>query len=323
MLSKHQKALPATEAFEIFQKGKDIREAVILKFEGVDGCDVYNPSIPFKDAGKLLIAGRVEERGGHSSKIHFFENKHGVYYPLPDYPIFDMEDPFLTYVDGTIVFGGVKVEWANGQPTGFKTVFYKGNCIKELRPFAEGPTNMKDIRLCELKDGRIAVFTRPRDFSKLQEWGSLARIGFTVIKSLDMLNPESILDATLLEGHFTGFEWGGVNHAFLLKNGLIGVVGHRSWGSYTSIEVCDLHYYGMAFAIHPDTLETTESKIIISRDCFPEAPAKLEGLKDVTFTAGIERNINGTATVYSGLSDAAIGRGVIPDPFLQWENLKV
>jgi hypothetical protein len=43
----------------------------------------------------------------------------------------------------------------------------------------------------------------------------------------------------------------------------------------------------------------------------------------VTFTAGIERLPNGTARVYTGLSDSSVGMAIIEDPFIKWENLIV
>jgi len=75
----------------------------------------------------------------------------------------------------------------------------------------------------------------------------------------------------------------------------------------------------MAFTIDPHTSEMSEIKIISSRDCFPEGPARTESLKDVTFTAGVIRNDNNIATLYTGLSDCEVGRVVIPDPFLEYE----
>ena len=44
----------------------------------------------------------------------------------------------------------------------WRTRFYHGSGGEDLQPFAVGPDGMKDIRLVELADGRIGVFTRPQ-----------------------------------------------------------------------------------------------------------------------------------------------------------------
>ena len=43
----------------------------------------------------------------------------------------------------------------------WRTRFYRGQ-HQNLVPFAQGPDGMKDIRLVELPDGDIGVFTRPQ-----------------------------------------------------------------------------------------------------------------------------------------------------------------
>ena len=321
MLSHQNRAKPANEAYAAFAETKKVLDSQLLSFSGLNGYDIYNPSVPFDLEGTTWIAGRVEERVGHASRVMFFEKTGANCRLREDMPVFEMEDPFVSFIGGELVLGGVVVEWEGITPVSIKTVFYRGKTLTNLTLFAQGPRNMRDIRLVELPDGRIGVFTRPRDFSKLEEWGSLAKIGYATIDSMEELTAEAIDRAKLLDGHFTGLEWGGANHAFMLKNGLVGVVGHRAWGTFKTLEDCDLHYYGIAFALDPATGATTPTKIIISRDCFPPAPAKNPGLVDVTFTAGIKRGGDGTASVYSGLSDAAVGVAVIPDPFAEWEAL--
>jgi len=320
---KNDKTIPAQEAFDAFRNSRNIISSTLIPFRGAEGYDVYNPSMPFRLDGSTWMAGRVESRDGTDSRVFFFEQKISggseEYHWREDTPVYVMEDPFVCTVAGELILGGVEVEWDGSRPVSIVTVFYRGKSLHSMEKFAEGPRNMKDIRLVELPDGRIGIFTRPRDLSKLEEWGSIARIGFTTVSSLDGINGDVITNATLLGGHFKGFEWGGCNEAVMLRNGLIGVVGHRSWGVVNSYEDMVLHYYGFAFALDPKTLECTPSKIIISRDCFPDAPPKREGLEDVTFTSGLIRNPDGTAKVYTGLSDSAVGMAVIPDPFLEWD----
>ncbi|MCI8361224.1 MAG: DUF1861 family protein, partial [Clostridiales bacterium] len=45
-----------------FEKEKKIYDSALLIFQGVDGFDVYNCSIPFTWQGETYIYGRVEKR---------------------------------------------------------------------------------------------------------------------------------------------------------------------------------------------------------------------------------------------------------------------
>jgi len=47
---------------ERFEESARIHERAKLTFKGVDGFDVYNPSIPFDWNGRRYIFGRVERR---------------------------------------------------------------------------------------------------------------------------------------------------------------------------------------------------------------------------------------------------------------------
>ena len=47
-----------------------------------------------------------------------------------------------------------EIEWV--------TVFYRGADPANIEEFAKGPEHMKDIRLIELPDNKIGVFTRPK-----------------------------------------------------------------------------------------------------------------------------------------------------------------
>lgn len=120
--------------------------------------------------------------------------------------------------------GGVEVITAGDDPqkiVSWVTQFYRGYRIDSMRHFSSGPAMMKDIRLIELQDGRIGVFTRPQG-----EKGGRGMIGFTIIDSLEELNEQTFLEAEIFQDQFVPEEWGGANEAQLLKNGHIGVLGH-------------------------------------------------------------------------------------------------
>lgn len=285
-----------------------------LVFEGVDGRDVYNISAPFLDEGKLVIAGRVESRDIERSDIIFFEEHEGVWIPRNGAPVFPLQDPFFTFVRGELVFGGVQVYFDEANPRfvkSWRTVFYRGASIADLSLFAQGPIAMKDIRLVELANGRIGVFTRPMNVC-----GARALIGFTEIEDLTELTEDAINGAWLLRHQFLPEEWGGANEAHLLADGRIGVLGHVAWMEGRNIR----HYYPMVFAFEPESRRYSPMKLIATRAMFPDGPAKRPDLRDVLFSGGIVRNPDGTATLYTGVSDAEAHRIVIPDPFLAYEQ---
>ena len=125
--------------------------------------DVYNITAPFAADGKTWIAGRVEDRDSEYSRIGFFEERDGEWVEA-DREEFCLQDPFVTRIGGKLVLGGVEVfdDRENPGHLNYRTVFYSGNGVLDLSRFAVGPDRMKDIRLCELEDGRILVFTRPQ-----------------------------------------------------------------------------------------------------------------------------------------------------------------
>ena len=313
-MSKWPQARSIREAYAEFLANRQVLEAEIMHFEYPGGLDVYNPTIPFVSDGIEVITGRVQERAGRDSTTVFFTNKNGVYYPIPDAPTFPLEDPFVTIISGEIVLGGVHVEWDGMRALSWRTVFYKGPSIYKLKHLADGPAHMKDIRLLEMPDGKIALCSRPQGEKMLQKYGCIAKIGFTIIPSLDALTPEIIESAPYVQDVFPPDEWGGANQLYNLPDGRIGVIGHISHKN-TSNGVDFLHYYSVAFAIDPATRETSCVNVICSRDCFPGTQTREPRLYDVTFCAGIVPLSDGTAHVYTGLSDCQIGRARIPDPF--------
>ena len=92
--------------------------------------------------------------------------------------------------------------------------FYRGTKVDDLCYFTTGPDYMKDIRLVELGDGRIGVFSRPRNEEILKKHGSESMIGFSIINSLDELTADIIENAPLIDSLFEDGEWGGCNQAY-------------------------------------------------------------------------------------------------------------
>lgn len=293
----------------------------IVRVAGMEGMDVYNPSVPFEINGQLYMAGRVERRDSEVSRTFFFRENGGEFRPCNDTPVFELQDPFISIVNSEIIFGGVRVIWEGTKAVTWFTDFYRGDSLQRLKYFVSGPEHMKDIRLVGLENGEIGIFSRPQGQRLRRKYGCTAKIGFSRVSSLEAVTPEAIAGATMLDGQFLPEEWGGCNQIYRLKNGMLGVIGHKAYGEGNNENNKILHYYSMAFVMNPQTREISPTKIICGRDCFPEGDYKQERLRDVTFTSGIIRNEDGTATLFSGLSDCQIGKIVIRDPFLEYEEM--
>lgn len=301
------------ELLEIFEKTKMTAMGEKIRFINVDGRDVYNITAPFDVDGKKVIAARVEERHSEFSKVMFFVNSGETWEPLKGAPVFNLQDPFIAKIHGEIVFGGVDV-YPNEDSPGmlhWRTFFYRGKSIFKLKYFAKGPEGMKDIRLVELQDGKIGIFTRPQG-----KIGGRGKIGFTVIDTLDELSSEVIEKAPLIENQFIDEEWGGVNEVHLLKNGKIGVLGHIARFD----EEGNRHYYPMVFMFDPVTRKASPIRIIAARKNFAEGEFKRTDLINVVFSGGLIRRGDGYAELYVGVSDAEAHKIVIPDPFIQYET---
>lgn len=297
---------------EQFEKEKKIYGSEKLTFFGVEGCDVYNPSIPFTHGEKQYLFGRVEKRNEWArSYVRVFENvEKDVWKLVEDAPWYQLEDPYISIIGGELVMGGTHVRYNAGKIETYYGYFYKGTDVKNLYYFTTGPDYMKDIRLVTLMDGRIGVFSRPRSEEIKKKFGCESLIGFCIIDSLSELSSEVIASAPYIENFFQDGEWGGCNQCYLLESGNIGVIGHKCYK-----EEEQSVYFNIAFVFNPRTREVSEEKIIGTRKCYPKGPAKMPNLLDCAFTSGIVMRADGRADLYSGIGDCQVGRIVIDYPF--------
>ena len=295
---------------KVFTAGK-------LEFIGVDGFDVYNITAPFECDGKIVIAGRVEKRDSEHSKIMFFNKNGNRCEPIKDAQIFELQDPSISKIGKEIILSGVEIfdhPILNGR-LWWKTVFFRGKDIYSLKRFAEGPNGMKDIRLIDLK-GRVGVFTRPQH--PKGETGSLGgrgSIGYIEVSSLNEFNTEIIESAVLLEKQVFPEEWIGANEMHILKNDLLGVLGHVAVYDKNR----DRHYYPAVFAFDTETKTYSALKLIAERSMFLDGPCKKPDLQDVVFSGGIRRQKNGKAVLYVGTGDVESQFIEIDDPFIEYE----
>ena len=313
MLTKVSELKTAQQLLAQFYQTTRRTKVEKVNFSGVGHRDVYNITSPFLDENEEIIVGRVEERHSEFSQVFFFRRTNQVWLPREHTQTYNLQDPFVTKINGELIFGGVEVITAPDNPNkivSWVTQFYRGKSIESLRYFACGPGTMKDIRLIELADKRVGVFTRPQG-----KKGGRGKIGFTIINSLEDLNMETFENADLLIDQFVNEEWGGANEAHLLSNGCVGVLGHIACYDH----VMNKHYYSIAFAINPETFEKSPLKIIAVRADFPAGPEKRPDLEDVIFSGGLRRLEGGRAELCVGVSDAEAYRIEIPDPFLEYE----
>lgn len=298
-------------------KNVTIYESKVLTFHGVEGFDVYNCSLPFTWEGKEYIYGRVEKREEWArSWVRLFEKTgEDDYHLVKEHMIYQLEDPYISIIQGEMVLGGTHVRKRSGKIDTFYGYFYRGTDLNDLNYFTTGPDYMKDIRLVELMDGKIGVFSRPRNDEIKKKYGTGAMIGFVVINTLDELTDEVILSATPIEGIFDKDEWGGCNQAYLLENGTIGVIGHQCYTQPVEEGEALAVYVNISFEFDPATFEVKDRKIIGTRSCYPEGPSKVPNLIDCTFTSGISMRKDGKADLYGGMSDTMEGRITIDYPF--------
>ena len=294
-----------------------VYESKKIKFIGADDFTVYNCSIPFAWNKKEYIYGRVEKfEEWARSWVRLFEKTGDDEYTLVrDHMIYQLEDPYVSLIQGELVLGGTHVRKRSGEIDTYYGYFYRGKDINDLVYFTTGPDYMKDIRLLDMRNGKIGVFSRPRNQEIEEKYGSGAMIGFAQINSLDELTDDVIFNARPIVGIFDKGEWGGCNQAYLLQDGRIGIIGHQSFTQEQEVGEPLAVYMNTAFEFDPKTFEVTHNKIIATRKCYPETRAKRPNLIDCTFTSGIVMREDGKVDLYGGLSDAEEGRVVIDYPF--------
>ncbi|MDR1789389.1 MAG: DUF1861 family protein [Opitutaceae bacterium] len=278
-----------------------------LRFAGTDGKDVYNITAPFAANGRLLLAGRVEERSVERSSVLFFEENNGVWRRAAGTPVFEgLQDPCVAFINGEWVFGGVNFPVMSAGQPGWRMEFFRGKTPDTLRHFLSGPDRMKDIRLAQLTDGRVGVFTRPQGTV-----GGRGKIGFLAADSLERITAPALVSAPLLAPQCVDDEWVGANEIHPLPGGVLGVLGHIAHFSADGAR----HYCAMAFRFDPATRAAEPLRLIADRGFFPPGPAKRPDLADVIFSGGLSRDGNGSALLYAGLGDCEAGWTEIPDPF--------
>lgn len=278
-----------------------------IVFHGAAGMDIYNPTAPFMDEGRWCIAARVEARDSEDSRVRFFAWDGGNHAELlDDMPAFALQDPFVSRIGGQLLLGGVEVDFS-GESGGvrWRTQFFVGPSVSALRPLTAGPWGMKDIRLVELPDQRILVFTRPQG-----DPGGRGTIGWTIISRLADLNLRSIASATLIP-HVEAQYWCGVNEARVLPSGHVGALAHVARFD----ERGERHYYAARFIFDYQRGSSSAMTIIACRDDFLAGESKRDDLRDVVFPGGLLEDETGRFRLFCGTSDCEVQWLDIASPF--------
>ena len=306
----------AKELREEFRRRNSVRGGALLTFEGMDGYDVYNCSVPFAWQGERFLFGRVERREDFANSVTFLFRETGEdrYAPVDGAVVYPLEDPHVAFIGDEIILGGTHVRKCRGRIDTFYGYYYRGRDLRFLSHFTCGPANMKDIRLVELPSGQVGVFTRPRNKQIARKYGSEAVVGFAVLDSVDELDSGVAGRARVIEGLFDEGEWGGCNQCYALRDGRIGVIGHRCYKENTPRGVLQV-YLNISFIFDPATFAVSGMRVIGEKASYPPTPYMLPYLEDCAFTSGIVMRPDGKADLYSGLGDVAQGRIVIDPPF--------
>ncbi len=310
----------------------------LLKFdlgEGNENLTVYNPT-PMEIDGITYLWARVEDRSKEtgSKAMLFKEGTDGIWRVVEGSPVFDnLQDPsYCGLIDGVHVFTGVQVyEDPASTNLGYRSVFFSfGETLSKLvapgdkiiEQIAAGPEKMKGIRLIQIAQGRIGVFTRPQG-----AFGDRGKMGYFEIKNIGELKGalndyDRIKDpSTFIYGLFPDLEWGGPNQLFLLPKGRIGVIGHIAGFAdeiYINAEGKEEHkknYYPISFIFDPVSRKINDVQMLATTEQFDYVEPKEEKFGKILYSGGIESLGDGTAWLYLGIGDVAAGRKRIKHPF--------
>lgn len=281
----------------------------LLTVKGLSKNEIaYNPAVILQGKQKV-IAVRVESKdsdwqgSNYDPHIMFYRREGSQLVLLPKTPIFIRhEDPWATWINSPfgppeLLFGAVCPDLSTSPPT-VTTRIYLAPSVEQLdpyRPYLE-VRGMKDIRICQLPEGKLAVFTRPTINHMF-----FGRIGFAIINSLPEL-PEAVKDAQLLNLNIDSSSIVGTNEVSF-SSGQVQVFCHVATKSLDEA----MHYSAYKFLVDPNNPFSQQIPLqqVCARADFPSCPAKTKFVEDVVFpggTGGLRET-----DFYCGLSDAAIG----------------
>lgn len=296
----------------------------------------YNPAvIPQKGnhitTGQPIIAVRIEnvqsswlDPHTYHPRIMFFKRRGDYLLHLPNTPIFyQYEDPWATWIASgdnppQLLFGAVKFDTKKHLVS---THLFIAKSIHELN--RNNPVaiikGMRDIRITQIKNGKLAVFTRPT-----QGKAYPGRIGFTLINTIEEIET-AVTKAFLLKFNLDMQTKIGANEAWTQKitnssgkiQESIHVFCHLATTDPTRQNDClvydfehnPIHYSGYEFNLNPQNpfAKPLTLRKIADRRNFPENTSLSKNIlyKDVIFPGGTG-GANFTE-YYAGVEDSRVG----------------
>lgn len=297
----------------------------------------YNPAvIPQRGinqiaTGQPIIAVRIEnvksswlDPDTYHPRIMFFKRSGNCLHPLTNTPIFyQYEDPWATWIKSgdkvpQLLFGAVKFDSKNHLVSTHLFIAENVRGLNKTNPVAI-IKGMRDIRVTQIKNGQLAVFTRPT-----QGQAHPGRIGFTLINTVEEIET-AVTKAPLLKFNLNIHTKIGANEAWTQtitnSSGIIQesihVFCHLGTTDPTrqndrlvhDFEHDPIHYSGYEFNLDPQNpfaKPLTLRKIADRRD-FPKNTLLSKNIlyKDVIFPGGTGGS--DFSEYYAGVEDARVG----------------
>lgn len=310
----------------------------LLDFGTPPEVDVYNSSAPIRvDDGKPVVIVREEEGDQFSSQNRFFRYDSGAKFRRePNFSNLSelslgwiCQDPATAYVQGNWVITQVEVDPkrlnANAGDTCYRSAIYAGKELDSLSLISRSPDMMKGVRLVELKDGRVGVFTRPQQPLDPAR-GGLGKIGFTAVGALEQINIGVLAGAPLIPDLYyeQDEEWRGVNDVSLLPNGELAVLAHQARFEKNHAK-WSKGYYPLFFTFNPESYRVDHQQILATLDDFHfngQVKAKSPELDNVLYPSTLlfpNGDIRSSyAELMGGAKDSRMAAGYIPNPLAEW-----
>ncbi|MBI2285684.1 DUF1861 family protein [Candidatus Saccharibacteria bacterium] len=310
----------------------------LLDFGTPPKVDVYNSSAPIKvDGGEPMVIIREEDGDQFSSQNHFFRYNSGAKFRrepnisnLSELSLgWICQDPATAYVQSNWVITQVEVDPASlnnpSQDVRLHSAIYAGKKLDSLSLISRSPDNMKGVRLVELKDSRVGVFTRPQHrFDPAR--GGLGKIGFTVFESLSQISSDALAAAPLIPDLFSedDTEWRGVNDVSLLPNGELAVLAHQA--RFEKSHIPDSRgYYPLFFTFNPESYQVDHQQILATLDDFRfngQVKPKTPDVDNVFYPSALLFPNGDIRSSYAGLiggaKDSRMAADYIPNPATGW-----
>jgi hypothetical protein len=297
----------------------------------------YNPSAIWTTEDKHgnphdIMYVRIEPDSANSKESHLGKTLARPYeidvkdFSKPLKPYYEAEeirgeDPALTRINRRLANGAIESVWllsaVDANPYPFKpneikslrTRFYVGTSLNILEHVADGPEDMKDIRIAPYSPDstKLHVYGRPR----VGEYNG--NITHAIISSIENLDAEAILSAQYInEKMFSADKemWGGVNDAISVKPGKLILATHRAWKIKEEFSKTALHYEAVLYGHNTNKNSVINLGVLATSGDFPNGKIKDNeniDLHDVVFTGG---GYNGGLDYMTfGVRDGSIGIG--------------